>query len=67
MTAPVSPVKVRVARASDEAQLAQLDRISWSSRSGFPSVTAALWDRADSLRPAGLSVLARATVTPTTR
>ncbi len=38
MTAPVSPVKVRVAHASDEAQLAQLDRISWSPRSGFPSV-----------------------------
>ncbi len=30
------------------------------------SIPAALWDRADSLRPAGLSVLARATVTPTT-
>ena len=30
------------------------------------SIPAALWDRADSLRPAGLSVLARATVTPAT-
>jgi methyltransferase (TIGR00027 family) len=29
------------------------------------SVPAALWDRTDSLHPAGLSVLARATVTPT--
>jgi ribosomal protein S18 acetylase RimI-like enzyme len=38
MTAPVTPVEVRVARASDEAQLARLDRISWSPRSGFPSV-----------------------------
>ena len=27
------------------------------------SIPAALWDRTDSLRPAGLSVLARATVT----
>ncbi len=38
MTEPVSPVQVRVARASDEAQLARLDRISWSPQSGFPSV-----------------------------
>jgi ribosomal protein S18 acetylase RimI-like enzyme len=38
MTAPVTPVEVRVARASDEAQLARLDKISWSPRSGFPSV-----------------------------
>jgi ribosomal protein S18 acetylase RimI-like enzyme len=38
MTAPVTPVEVRVARASDEAQLARLDRISWSPQSGFPSV-----------------------------
>ncbi len=38
MTAPVSPVEVRAARASDEAQLARLDRISWSPLSGFPSV-----------------------------
>jgi ribosomal protein S18 acetylase RimI-like enzyme len=38
MTASGSPVRIRVARASDEAQLARLDRISWSSRSGFPSV-----------------------------
>ena len=30
------------------------------------SIPAALWDRTDSLRPAALSVLARATVTPTT-
>ena len=30
------------------------------------SVPAALWDRTDSLRPAGLSVLARAVVTPRT-
>ncbi len=30
------------------------------------SIPAALWDRADSLRPAGLSVLARATVSPRT-
>jgi ribosomal protein S18 acetylase RimI-like enzyme len=38
MTASGSPVQIRVARASDEAQLARLDRISWSSQSGFPSV-----------------------------
>jgi ribosomal protein S18 acetylase RimI-like enzyme len=38
MTAPVTPVEVRVARASDEAQLARLDKISWSPESGFPSV-----------------------------
>jgi ribosomal protein S18 acetylase RimI-like enzyme len=38
MTAPVTPVEVRVARASDEAQLARLDKISWSPQSGFPSV-----------------------------
>jgi ribosomal protein S18 acetylase RimI-like enzyme len=38
MTERVSPVLVRVARASDEAQLARLDRISWSPQSGFPSV-----------------------------
>ena len=38
MTATGSPVQVRVARASDEAQLARLDRISWSPESGFPSV-----------------------------
>jgi ribosomal protein S18 acetylase RimI-like enzyme len=38
MTEPVSQVRVRVARASDEAQLARLDRVSWSPRSGFPSV-----------------------------
>ena len=30
------------------------------------SIPAALWDRTDSLRPAGLSVLARATVAPAT-
>ena len=38
MTASGSPVQIRVARASDEAQLARLDRISWSPQSGFPSV-----------------------------
>ncbi len=38
MTASGSPVRIRVARASDEAQLARLDRISWSPQSGFPSV-----------------------------
>jgi ribosomal protein S18 acetylase RimI-like enzyme len=38
MTEPVSPVQIRVARASDEAQLARLDRVSWSPQSGFPSV-----------------------------
>ena len=38
MTAPLTPVEVRVARASDEAQLARLDKISWSPQSGFPSV-----------------------------
>ncbi len=38
MTAPLTPVEVRVARASDEAQLARLDKISWSPKSGFPSV-----------------------------
>jgi ribosomal protein S18 acetylase RimI-like enzyme len=38
MTASGSPAQIRVARASDEAQLARLDRISWSPQSGFPSV-----------------------------
>ena len=38
MTAPLTPVEVRAARASDEAQLARLDKISWSPQSGFPSV-----------------------------
>jgi ribosomal protein S18 acetylase RimI-like enzyme len=38
MTSPVSPVQVRVARASDESQLVRLDRISWSPQSAFPSV-----------------------------
>ena len=38
MTAPVTRVEIRVARASDEAQLARLDKVSWSPRSGFPSV-----------------------------
>ncbi len=38
MTAPLSPAQVRVARTSDEVQLARLDRISWSPQSGFPSV-----------------------------
>jgi hypothetical protein len=38
MTASGSPVQIRVARASDEARLARLDRISWSPQSGFPSV-----------------------------
>jgi ribosomal protein S18 acetylase RimI-like enzyme len=38
MTSPVSPVQIRVARASDEAQLVRLDRLSWSPQSGFPSV-----------------------------
>jgi ribosomal protein S18 acetylase RimI-like enzyme len=38
MTSPVSPVQIRVARASDEAQLVRLDRLSWSPHSGFPSL-----------------------------
>jgi ribosomal protein S18 acetylase RimI-like enzyme len=38
MTASGSPAQIRVARASDEAQLARLDRTSWSPQSGFPSV-----------------------------
>jgi ribosomal protein S18 acetylase RimI-like enzyme len=38
MTAPLIPVEVRAARASDEAQLARLDKVSWSPQSGFPSV-----------------------------
>jgi ribosomal protein S18 acetylase RimI-like enzyme len=38
MTASGSPDQIREARASDEAELARLDRISWSPQSGFPSV-----------------------------
>jgi ribosomal protein S18 acetylase RimI-like enzyme len=32
-------IDIRVARAADEAQLARLDRVSWTPQSGFPSVT----------------------------
>ncbi len=32
-------IEIRVARAADEAQLARLDRVSWTPQSGFPSVT----------------------------
>ena len=39
MAAANVPIEVRVARAADEAQLARLDRASWTPQSGFPSVT----------------------------
>jgi ribosomal protein S18 acetylase RimI-like enzyme len=38
MSQPSTPIQVRVARASDEAQLARLDNAAWSPQSGFPSV-----------------------------
>jgi ribosomal protein S18 acetylase RimI-like enzyme len=38
MPLPPTPVQVRVARASDEAQLVRLDNTAWSPQSGFPSV-----------------------------
>jgi ribosomal protein S18 acetylase RimI-like enzyme len=39
MTAADVLLEIRVARAADEAQLARLDRVSWTPQSGFPSVT----------------------------
>jgi len=39
MAAADLSIEIRVARAADEAQLARLDRVSWTPQSGFPSVT----------------------------
>ncbi|HUY51852.1 MAG TPA: GNAT family N-acetyltransferase [Streptosporangiaceae bacterium] len=38
MSQPGTPIQVRAARVSDEAELARLDNAAWSPQSGFPSV-----------------------------